>query len=65
MVMHLRETGYWQKESICEQLDKFLDKEIERRLFSLAVQENQTTKQEASNNSWPLGLGGTKVELTN
>ena len=31
--MHLIETGYWSKESIYEQLDKFLDKELDRQLF--------------------------------
>ena len=36
MVMHLIETGYWSKESIYEQLDKFLDKELDRQLFGLS-----------------------------
>ncbi len=39
MVMKLIETGYWQKEEIYEQLDKFLDKELDRRLFGLDVSE--------------------------
>ncbi len=33
MVMKLIETGYWQKEEIYEQLDKFLDKQLDRKLF--------------------------------
>ena len=36
MVMHLIETGYWPKDEIYEQLDKFLDKPIERQLFGLS-----------------------------
>ena len=36
MVMKLIETGYWQKEEIYEQLDKFLDKAIDRKLFGLS-----------------------------
>ena len=36
MVMKLIETGYWQKEEIYEQLDKFLDKELDRQLFGLS-----------------------------
>ena len=35
MVMKLIETGYWQQEEIYEQLDKFLDKELDRKLFDL------------------------------
>ena len=33
--MKLIETGYWQKEEIYQQLDKFLDKELDRQLFDL------------------------------
>ncbi len=36
MVMKLIETGYWQQEEIYEQLDKFLDKELDRQLFGLS-----------------------------
>ena len=44
MVMHLIETGYWQKEQIYEQLDKFLDKPIERKLFGLVELEQNGEK---------------------
>ena len=43
MVMHLIETGYWQKESIYEQLDKFLNRDIDRRLFGLEVEKKSTS----------------------
>ena len=40
--MHLIEIGYWQKEEIYEQLDKFLDKPIERQLFGWSeLQEDE------------------------
>ncbi len=39
MVMNLIENGYWQKEEIYEQLDKFLDKELDRQLFGLDISE--------------------------
>ena len=37
--MHLIEIGYWPKEEIYEQLDKFLDEPIERQLFGLSELE--------------------------
>ncbi len=39
LVVHLIETGYFQKEEIYKQLDKFLDKEIDRKLFGLDISE--------------------------
>ncbi|MDJ0719857.1 MAG: hypothetical protein QNJ54_37485 [Prochloraceae cyanobacterium] len=39
LVLQLIETGYCQKEEIYKQLDKFLDKEINRQLFGLDVSE--------------------------
>ena len=45
MVMHLIETGYWQKEEIYKQLDKFLDKPIERQLFGLSELEQDEEEE--------------------
>ena len=45
MVMHLIETGYWQKEEIYKQLDKFLDKPIERKLFGLSELEQDEEEE--------------------
>ena len=44
MVMRLIETGYWPKEQIYEQLDEFLDKPIERKLFGLVELEQNGEK---------------------
>ena len=44
MVIKLIETGYWQKEEIYKQLDKFLDKDLDRQLFDLP--ELQQDEQE-------------------
>ncbi len=41
LVIHLMSKGYWQKEEIYSQLDKFLDRDIDRRLFGLEVEKNQ------------------------
>ncbi len=35
MVMKLIEKGYWSQEEIYQQLDKFLDKQLDRQLFGL------------------------------
>ena len=39
MVMKLIETGYWSQDEIYQQLDKFLDKELDRKLFGLVELE--------------------------
>ena len=36
MVIKLIESGYWSKEEIYEQLNKFLDKQLDRQLFGLS-----------------------------
>ena len=47
--MKLIENGYWPKEEIYEQLDKFLDKEIDRKLFGLAINVGKTANEKNPN----------------
>ena len=35
LVIHLMSKGYWSEEEVYKQLDKFLDKPIDRKLFDL------------------------------
>ena len=44
MVMKLIENGYWSQEEIYEQLDKFLDKELDRQLFGLSELDKNSEK---------------------
>ncbi len=49
MVMKLIETGYWSKEEIYKHLDEFLDKEIDRQLFDLAINVGKTANDKNPN----------------
>ncbi|MDJ0718058.1 MAG: mobilization protein [Prochloraceae cyanobacterium] len=42
LVQHLILTGYWSESEIHKQLDKFLTKSIDRKLFGLAVDSNKS-----------------------
>ena len=40
LVQHLIKNGYWSEEEIYNQLDKFLNKPIDRKLFDLPERQN-------------------------
>ncbi len=44
LVQHLIKTGYWSESEIYKQLDKFLGKPIDRKLFNLPEQSKETEK---------------------
>ncbi len=46
LVQHLIKTGYWSEEEIYKQLDKFLDKPIDRKLFDLPEPTQKPEKAE-------------------
>ncbi len=46
LVQHLIKTGYWSEEEIYKQLDKFLDKPIDRKLFDLPEPTKKLEKAE-------------------
>ena len=46
LVQHLIKNGYWSESEIYKQLDKFLDKSIERKLFNLPEQIKKSEKPE-------------------
>ena len=51
LVIHLIKIGYWSSEEIYKQLDKFLDKPIDRKLFNLSEQLKETEKAEKKHSS--------------
>ncbi len=51
LVQHLIKTGYWSEEEIYKQLDKFLDKPIDRKLFDLPNQPEKPEKAEEKHSS--------------
>ncbi len=44
LVQHLVKTGYWSEEEIYKQLNNFLDKPIDRKLFDLPEKPEQLKK---------------------
>ncbi len=44
MVMKLIDNGYWSKEEIYQQLDEFLDKDLDRQLFGLSELDKNSEK---------------------
>ncbi len=46
LVQHLTKTGYWSSSEIIKQLDKFLDKPIDRKLFDLPERPKKPEKVE-------------------
>ena len=44
LVQHLIKTGYWSEEEVYNQLDKFLDKPIDRNLFDLPSRTEKPEK---------------------
>ena len=46
LVQHLIKTGYWSESEIFKQLDKFLDKPIDRNLFDLPEKPKKPEKTE-------------------
>ena len=46
LVQYLIKTGYWSSDEISSQLDKFLDKPIDRKLFDLPEEQKKPEKAE-------------------
>ncbi len=46
LVQYLIKTGYWSSDEIYSQLDKFLDKPIDRKLFDLPEEQKKPEKAE-------------------
>ncbi len=44
MVIKLIDNGYWSKEEIYQQLDEFLDKDLDRQLFGLSELDKNSEK---------------------
>ncbi|MDJ0717324.1 MAG: mobilization protein [Prochloraceae cyanobacterium] len=44
LVQYLIKSGYWSEKEIYKQLDKFLDKPIDRKLFDLPERERKAEK---------------------